>query len=254
MMRITAKGIGRLRRGALWTAVVGLVIVATGGVALPSDAATPQIQACFPTADNPAPLEVLHVAGSHCASGFSTLTWNITGPLGIPGPTGATGPQGVQGPQGPAGPPGPGGSATGVSASVPALDNPTPIFRGSQAGYTVLTSPPVQDTGVYYLSASLSFRVTGGDIVGCEFEPNSAGSLVEELGPAVTEIENMSLIDAVSLSAGQEITVQCNNLDISSSGVTSFWEGAMNAVLITNSGPVGSANAIRSPLRIVKPS
>jgi hypothetical protein len=87
-MGITTKSIGWLRRRALLAAVAGLVVVGTGGVALPSDAATPatQIQACYPTAANPAPLEVLHVAGSHCASGFSALTWNITGPLGIPGP------------------------------------------------------------------------------------------------------------------------------------------------------------------------
>jgi hypothetical protein len=52
-------------------AAAGLVVLGIGGVALPSDAATPRIEACYPTADNPAPLEVLHVAGSKCASGFS---------------------------------------------------------------------------------------------------------------------------------------------------------------------------------------
>jgi hypothetical protein len=256
MVRITTKSIGRpvgwLRRGALWTAAAGLVVVCTGGVALPSDAATPatQIQACYPTAANPAPLEVLHVAGSHCASGFSALAWNITGPLGIPGPTGATGPRGVPGPQGPAGPPGPGGSATGVTAA----GTSGPVFRSSPTGYTVLTSPPVQDTGVYYLSASLTFQVTGDDTVGCEFEPTSAESTAEQIeAPTVTEYENMSLNGAVSLSAGQEVTVLCDNLAESTS-VTSFAEGDLNAVLITNSGPVGSVNATHSPLKILKPS
>jgi hypothetical protein len=259
MMRIVIEGVGRpvgwLRRVTLWTGVAGLAVVGTGGAALASDAATPatsatQIQACYPTAKNPAPLEVLHVAGSHCASGFSTLTWNITGPLGIPGPTGATGPQGVQGPQGPAGPPGPGGSATGVTA----VGTSGPVFRSSPAGYTVLTSPAVQDTGIYYLSASLTFQVTGGDSVECEFEPTSAGSTGEEIeATTVTEFENMSLTGAVALSAGQDVTVLCNNLAESTS-VTSFAEGDLNAVLITNSGPVGSANATHSPLKILKPS
>jgi hypothetical protein len=266
MARVTMKSIGRpvvwLRRVTLWTGVAGLAVVGTGGAALASDAATPataatQIQACYPTANNPAPLEVLHVAGSHCASGFGTLTWNITGPLGIPGPTGATGPQGVPGPQGPAGPPGPGGSATGVTASSPALDTSGPVLRSGPAGYTVLTSPPVQDTGTYYLSASLTFQVTGGDSVGCEFEPASADSASEEIeAPTVTEYEDMSLTGAVSLSAGQEVTVLCNNLAESTS-VTTFAEGALNAVLITNSGPVGSnpdVSATRSPLKLLKPS
>jgi hypothetical protein len=266
MMRIVIKGVGRpvgwLRRVTLWTGVAGLAVVGTGGAALASDAATPatpatpatQIQACYPTANNPAPLEVLHVAGSHCASGFSALTWNITGPLGIPGPTGATGSQGVPGPRGPAGPPGPGGSATGVTAAVADTSDPGPVFRSSPAGYTVLTSPPVQDTGTYYLSASLTFQVTGGDIVGCDFEPTSAESGDQEIeAPTVTEFENMSMTGAISLNAGQEVTVLCDNLAESTS-VTSFSEGDLNAVLITNSGPVGSANSTHSPLKIVKPS
>jgi hypothetical protein len=237
-MRITTKSIGRLRRGALWTAVAGLVVVATGGVALPSDAATPatQIQACFPTANNPAPLEVLHVAGSHCASGFSTLTWNITGPLGIPGPTGATGPQGVPGPQGPAGPPGPGGSATGVTAA----STEGPFLRGS-ASVTLLTSPAVQTTGTYFVNASLSFQVGGGDTVFCEFAPSSLESTVEQVeSPTVTSYENMALTGAVSLSAGQEVTVACSNLATTTSN-TAFAEGDLNAVLISNTSPVGSA-------------
>jgi hypothetical protein len=258
MMRIVIKGVGRpvgwLRRVTLWTGVAGLAVVGTGGAALASDAATPataatQIQACYPTAHNPAPLEVLHVAGTHCASGFSTLTWNITGPLGIPGPTGATGPQGVPGPQGPAGPPGLGGSA-GVSVGSTSIVD----LKGTTAGYTVLTSPAVQATGTYFLSASLTFQVTGDDSVACSFEPASAESTVEEIeAPTVTEIENMSLTGAVTLSAGQEVTVLCSNLATSIS-VTSFWEGDLNAVLITNSGSVGSANATHSPLKIVKPS
>jgi hypothetical protein len=261
MMRTVIKGVGRpvgwLRRVTLWTGVAGVVVVGTGSAALASDAATPataatQIQACFPTADNPAPLAVLHVAGSHCASGLGTLTWNITGPLGIPGPTGATGPQGAPGPQGPAGPAGPGGSATGVTAAV--ADAQDPVFRGSSAGYTVLTSPPVQDTGTYFLNASLTFQVTAGDTVACGFEPASAESTVGEIeAPTVTEIENVSLTGAVSLSAGQEVTVLCGNLAESTS-VTTFWEGDLNAVLITNSGPVGSANATHSTLKIRKPS
>jgi hypothetical protein len=258
MMRIGTKSIGRpggwLRRSALWAAVAGLVVVGTGGVALPSDAATPQIQACYPTAANPAPMEVLHVANTHCASGFGTLTWNITGPLGIPGPTGATGatgPQGVAGPQGPAGPPGPGGPGTGVTTA----STEGPFLRGS-ASVALLTSPAVQTTGMYYVNASLSFQVGGGDIVFCEFAPSSVESTVEQVGsPTVTSYENMALTGAVSLSAGQEVTVTCSNLATTNSD-TAFAEGDLNAVLISNTSPVGSAtyvSATHSPLKIRKP-
>lgn len=244
MVRITTKGIGRpvgwLRRGALWAAVTGLVVVATGGVALPSDAATPQIQACFPTADNPAPLEVLHVPDSKCASGFSTLTWNITGPLGIPGPTGATGatgPQGVAGPQGPAGPPGPGGAGTGVTAG----SDEGPFLRGLTL-VPVLTSPPVQTTGTYFVNASVSFQIGGGDIVWCQLTPNSLEPTVEQAGSlAVTSYENLAVTGAVSLSAGQEVSVSCDNLATTNSN-TEYAEGDLNAVLISNTNSVGSAN------------
>jgi hypothetical protein len=258
MVRIVTKDIGRpagwLRRGTLWTAVAGLAVVGTGVVSLASDAATPtpQIQACYPTAVNPAPLAVLHHAGSHCASGFGTLTWNITGPLGIPGPTGATGPQGVPGPQGPAGPPGLGGSGTGVTVAGAS----GPFLRGNSV--TVLTSSAVPTSGIYSLSASLTFQVTGGDIVACQFAPSSAESTAEQVeAPTVTSYEDMALNGAVSLSAGQHVTVVCGNLATSTS-ITAFAEGDLNAVLISNSGgPVGSADgasATNSPLKILKPS
>jgi hypothetical protein len=257
MMRIVTKAIGRpggwRRRSALWAAVAGLVIVGTGGVALPSDAATPQIQACFPATPNPAPIEVLHVANTHCAPGFDTLTWNITGPLGIPGPTGATGatgPQGVAGPQGPAGPAGPGGPGTGVTTS--AAEGP---FLHGAASVAILTSPPVQTTGMYYANASLSFQVGGGDIVWCEFAPSSVEPTIEQVeSPTVTSYENLALTGAVSLNAGQQLTVTCNNLATTTSD-TAFAEGDLNAVLISNTSPVGSANyvsATRGPLKMLK--
>jgi hypothetical protein len=244
MMRITTKRIGRpvgwLRRGTLWAAAAGLVVLGIGGVALPSDAATPQIQACYPTADNPAPLEVLHVAGSKCASGFSALTWNITGALGVPGPTGATGatgPQGVPGPQGPVGPAGPGGAGTGVTVA----STEGPFLHGLTL-VPVLTSPPVQTTGMYFVNASVSFQVGGDDIVWCQLTPSSLESTIEQVeSPTVTSYENMAVTGAVSLSAGQEVTVSCDNLATTTSN-TAYAEGDLNAVLISNTNSVGSAN------------
>jgi len=232
-----------VRRGGLWAAGTGLAMLATGGVALASDAApaaSGQIRACFRPGSNPSRLKVLHTAGSHCPRGYQTLTWNITGPQGPAGHTGATGPQGQPGPKGdagPQGPQGPAGLSTGVNTrkarSVFIADGPSnPV--------PVLTSVPVPADGIYYLSASMTIQVGKGDTVTCQFAPAPPDGTSQRIGlaPAIT-FQSMSLTGAVSLLAGETPSVTCT--DGLGTKNTEFSQGNLTAILISrSSGTVAS--------------
>jgi hypothetical protein len=250
---------GWLRRGGLWTAVAGLVVLATGGVALAVTAAgttTTQIKACYLPGTNPSALKVLDKAGSTCPKGYQTLVWNTTGPPGKQGPAGpkgATGNTGPQGPQGPQGQQGPAGLSTGVSAG---NERHVPIDGGPSDPITVMTGPAVPTSGVYYLSASLTIEVAQGDFVGCSFSPGSSESSAEEIGPSPnTAFQSMSLNGEASLSAGQSPSINC--IDASSNSTTQTGEGDLNAVLISNS-TVGTGSRTQrrqssGPLKLVRP-
>jgi hypothetical protein len=243
---ISAPGpVGWLRRGSLWTAVAGLAVLATGGVALASTATatatTAQIKACYLPGSNPSALKVLDKAGTTCPKGDQTLVWNTTGPQGKQGPAGprgavgATGKTGPQGPQGPQGTPGPAGLSIGVSAG---NELHVLVDGGPNDPITVMTGPAVSVSGVYYLTASLTIEVAQGDFVGCSFSPGSSESSAEEIGPAPsTAFQSMSLNGEISLNAGQSPSITC--IDANSNATTQTGEGDLNAVLI-NSSTVGS--------------
>jgi hypothetical protein len=115
------------------------------------------------------------------------------------------------------------------------------IDGGPSDSITVMTSPAVPVTGVYYLTASLTIEVAQGDFVGCSFSPASSESSAEEIGPAPnTAFQSMSLTGEVSLTAGQSPSITC--IDANSNTTTQTGEGDLNAVLISNS-TVGSGQA-----------
>lgn len=228
-----------LRRGSLWTAVAGLAVLASGGVALAGTATstttTAQIEACYLPGSNPSALKVLHKAGSTCPKGDQTLVWNTTGPRG------KRGPQGVQGPD---------GLSTGVSAG---NLNHVPIDGGPNDPITVMTGPAAPTSGVYYLTGSLTIEVAQGDFVGCSFSPQASEPTNEEIGPATTdEFESMSLSGEISLDAGQSPSIVC--IDANSNPTTQTGEGDLNAVLINNSTVGPGTPTLRhepnSPLKI----
>jgi hypothetical protein len=174
-----------------------------------------------------------------------------TGPQGQPGPKGDPGPQGDAGPQGQQGVQGPAGLGTGVTTrsakNVPIDD--------STSNATVITSPGVPTAGIYYLTASLTIEVGSGDIVACQFAPGPDEVTTQQIGPPTNlTFESMSLTGAVSLNAGQQVTVICT--DSSSNTSTSFGEGNLNAILISSSSGAVSSSAkasnAHSPLMIIK--
>jgi hypothetical protein len=245
LINSTAGAAGWLRRGSLWTAVAGLAVLASGGVALAGTATstttTAQIKACYLPGSNPSTLKVLHKTGTACPKGDQTLTWNTTGPRG------KRGPQGVQGVQGPA------GLSTGVSAG-----NETHVLidGGPNDPITVMTGPAVPTSGVYYLTGSLTIEVAQGDFVGCSFSPGASESTAEEIGPATaTQFESMSLSGEISLSAGQSPSITC--IDANSNPTTQTGEGDLNAVLINNSTVGPGSPTLRHepniPLKLKRP-
>jgi hypothetical protein len=162
---------------------------------------------------------------------------------------GSPGPQGLPGAQGPA------GLSTGVTAG---NETHIPVDGGPGDPIIIMTAPAVSTSGVYYLSATITFQIADGDYVGCQFTPGSAESTAEEIGPApATMFETMSLNGAVSLSAGQAPAIAC--IDANSNATTQSGEGDLNAVLISSSSQ-GNGNPSARPqpsrplrLRVVSP-
>jgi hypothetical protein len=227
-------------------AVVAIALLAGGGgVALASNSAsTPAtITACYKTGSAPTALDRVN-NGASCARGYTKLVWNLQGPAGPRGATGAkgatgpkgatgaagskgaTGATGARGATGPQGPAGPAGSPAGAYGTV----NGAISLSDGQA-HAVLTSSPVTVAGTYLVTASITMLVSTGDYVGC-YVANGAGSL-NEIGPsAADQYYSMSVEDEVTVTAGQQIPIECE--DENSSPGTYFANGTIGAVLIAS--------------------
>ena len=83
------------------SAVAGSLLILSGAIALASIPDSSGIHGCFMTANGQ--LRVIDPATDSCRPSETAITWNQTGPQGLPGPAGPVGPQGPQGPAGPAG-------------------------------------------------------------------------------------------------------------------------------------------------------
>ena len=259
------KAMGRMGFGGALATGVALAVLATGGVALASDsaatakiAATGKIRGCYHPGTQPAALGVLTKQHASCPKGDKRLSWNIVGPQGPQGLQGEQGPQGLQGDQGPqglqgdqgpTGPQGPAGLSTGVTTgkntSVPINSNTTPV--------TVLTGPAVPTTGVYYLTASITVNVAGGDIVACAAVPGQIEPQTTQFGaPSATITASLAVNGALFINAGQTPSIIC--IDANSNQNSAYLEGSLNATLInSSSGPAGADRPRpgRFPLKIV---
>lgn len=119
---------GESRRGMRWgrwsAAVLALVCAGAGG-AIVASAAIPDssgvIHSCYQKnttdAGGGSALLVVDSAKGKCPSGYTSLTFNQTGPQGIPGPSGPPGASGSPGASGAPGSPGANGLSVGYGAS-----------------------------------------------------------------------------------------------------------------------------------------
>lgn len=250
----------RLRRSSLLAAGAALAVLATGGVALASDAvATGPIKACYHPGTATAALRVVTKAHASCPRGDKPLTWNTVGPQGPAGPQGPQGPagpqgqQGTTGPQGPAGPQGsqgPAGLSTGVTAGTL---TEVKIDQGGSTPVVVITAPAVSSSGVYYITASITMQVAAGDLVACAAIPNQIEPQTAQFGaPSATISYALPVNGALALSAGQAPSIEC--IDANSNQSTTFLEGSLHATLISSSNAAATAAPTRPgrfPLKIV---
>ncbi|MCW2932604.1 MAG: Collagen triple helix repeat protein [Actinomycetia bacterium] len=160
-------------------------------------------------------------AGSKGAIGAT----GATGAAGATGATGATGPQGATGATGPQGPAGPAGSPAGASGA-----SGTIIHLGDAQFHTVLTTSPVTVAGTYLVTASVTAAVDTGDYVGC-IAVNGNSNAEVAVGPSAgLEYHDISVVDTVAATAGQQLAVECQ--DYNSDSGTYFDIGTIDAVLI----------------------
>jgi Collagen triple helix repeat (20 copies) len=255
-----------IRPAALGMTAAAVLVLGTGGIALAGGtAASAQIRACYQPGKKPAELKVLTSGKATCPKGYTTLTWNQTGPQGRPGPKGATGPagpQGVAGPKGDTGPAGPQGVAgpkgdtgatgpqgvagpkgdtgpAGLATGLYAASSTHVELPGNSTAVTVLQAQPVTVAGTYYVTASLSLAVDAGDYVGCA-APGGLSADLAETGPVPgTSYQALSVTDVVMLTAGQAPSIACASVNTGSH--TAFYNGVMTAVLISNSTGTGAS-------------
>jgi hypothetical protein len=222
-----------------------LAVLATGGVAVASDAAAggavaaAPIRACYQPGTPTAALRVLTRPHSSCPTGDKPLTWNIAGPQGPQGAPGERGPQG------------PAGLSTGVTTGA-VISPPIPVDNGSTP-VVVLTAPAVPSSGVYYITASVTLFVAGGDTVACAAVPNQIEAQTAQFGaPPATESTALAVNGALLLSAGQAPSIEC--IDANSNQNTTAVQGSLNATLISSSNAAAvqvRTRPGRFPLKIV---
>jgi len=69
---------------------------------------------------------------------------------------------------------------TGKVATIPVDTDNTPVV--------VLTAPTVPTSGIYYITASVTFNVVAGDLVACAAIPNQIQAQTVQFGPPTATI------------------------------------------------------------------
>ena len=187
-----------------------------------------------------------------CSGSEHKIHWNQKGPQGpqgLQGPQGPQGPQGARGPQGSQGPqgePGPAGIAEGYSGL--STDSPSlPAFPGRLVAQT----NPVATSGTYFISASALLDVETGDTVLCVDTTASSGSPSQFGGSTQFGLQQASITDVISVSAGDSFQLWC------SSNSDSLADNAgMTAILINNpaDNPTGASKQSRPSRRVHLPA
>jgi hypothetical protein len=133
---------------------------------------------------------------------------------------------------------------TGKNTSVPISSSTTPVV--------VLTAPAVPTTGVYYITASITAQVAGGDIVACAAIPGQIEPQTTQFGaPSATITTSLAVNGALFVGAGQAPSIEC--IDANSNPNSAYLEGSLNATLISSSNaarPAGTQG--RFPLKILR--
>jgi len=231
--RTGARRLGVL--GALGTAAA-LAVTTAGGVALASDAGSPAtINACYKPSSAPSTLKRI-ASTATCPTGYTSLTWNQTGPQGPKGQTGQQGPQGTPGQQGPQGVPGQQGATgpqgpPGVSVGVSGYNL---VFEGlSTTPQVVVLAAALPVSATYYVSASITVKVVAGDSVSCYAMPDGQSDPVTVGGASTDQYYTIPIVWFDAMTAGYSPSILC--YDSQADSRTLFESGTMTATVIDNS-------------------
>jgi hypothetical protein len=134
----------RISRRAGVIGAIAVLALTCAGVAVAAASGGPVvngvIQGCYDSGGN---LKVQLAGQTSCDKGYTSLTWNQTGPqgaTGLTGPAGAVGATGPQGPPGPTGDTGPAGPAGNDGATGP--QGPAgPAGANGVSGYQIVFGP-----------------------------------------------------------------------------------------------------------------
>jgi hypothetical protein len=165
------------RRVVTLTAALAALAASVGVATATIPGSDGAISGCYNKTDGT--LRVIDPAGQHCKATESPLTWNLSGPQGLPGPQGPQGPQGAPGPQGAQG-----SLATEIrSQAVDVVNNSASSFSVScptgkhaiSAGYTtdsdqvqsVDMSPGLTGYWFYFTNKDLFFHHNATAYVTC---------------------------------------------------------------------------------------
>lgn len=201
----TTRKLGLLAAAPVSAVALGTGIAVAAGATLPFSGDGNAINGCYSSGGA---LKVLTPSEPTCPSGYTSITWNQTGPKGPPGPTGPQGPAGPQGPQGDTGPTGPAGPAGTSDAFIASNNAAVGIIDDSPTRHEVvhLDLP----AGNYALTAkSEMYDLEHDNTVWC-FLTAPSGDLDETdttypaNAPAVTMLEA-----TVALSTTERIALSC---------------------------------------------
>jgi hypothetical protein len=148
------------------------------------------------------------------------IHWNQKGPQG---PQGLQGLQGRQGPIGPQGPPGISVGYSGVVNQGAIL----PAFPGA----LITQSIPVATSGTYFISASALVDVEDNNGVFCYDTTASSGSPFQFGGSTLIGLQQASITDAISVSAGDSFQLWCSGSD---NDVSELLNAGITATLINS--------------------
>jgi hypothetical protein len=242
--RLNARRLGV--RGLVVTsaAAVAAGVVGFGGYAIAATSSS-EIHACYQT-KSPHTL----VKDTKCPSGYTALSWSITGPQGPAGKTGAEGARGPAGPKGLAGPQGMTGATgetgqqgpPGTSVGVTWSSSTAVLLTTALVSETVMTSPVVPQAGDYYVSASVEGVVAQGDGFSCIVYDSNAAAYSGAEPVQVTSDQSLAVVGSVDVPAGGTISIDC--LDYNGDTGTEFFAGEAVATLIDSST---TASVSKSP-------
>lgn len=152
-----------------------------------------------------------------CKSSEHKIHWSQKGPRGPQGPQGL---QGAQGPQGPA------GISVGYS-SVVSQGAILPAFPGT----LIAKSSPVAASGTYFISASALVDVEDNSGVFCYDTTARSGSPFQFGGSTLIGLQQASITDAISVSAGDSFQLWCSGSD---NDVSELLNAGITATLINS--------------------